>query len=293
MAAEAVAEEATAVMEARQIPVMAVAEEATAVMAEMEAIVVEEAEEAFSPPEATGVLMGPLPEAEEEEASAPEMPETEEAVHASYSTRKREIDMNYIITKDGEYVNTIVADESFVTSYCMKNGYNFSKIEDSSGTQTNIIDQAKTTKHTELSEACQSTIYNGATITLSDGSQQYFTYNDHDQTNIFEMYSAVKAGATQYIYQAQDGSCMVYQAADIITIYSTLAALKTSTLTYYHQLTDYVDTLTSVDDINAVTFGQELTGEYLERFTELITVAAEQMNIVLGITDSSEDTNNA
>ena len=152
---------------------------------------------------------------------------------------------------------------------------------------------AKTTKHTELSEACQSTIYNGATITLSDGSQQYFTYNEHDQTNIFEMYSAVKAGATQYIYQAQDESCMVYQAADIITIYSTLAALKTSTLTYYHQLTDYVDTLTSVEDINAVTFGQELTGEYLERYNELITVAAEQMNIVLGIADSSEDANNA
>ena len=152
---------------------------------------------------------------------------------------------------------------------------------------------AKTAKHAELSEACQSTIYNGATITLSDGSQQYFTYNEHDQTNIFEMYSAVKAGATQYIYQAQDGSCMVYQAADIITIYSTLAALKTSTLTYYHQLTDYVDTLTSVEDINAVTFGQELTGEYLERYNELITVAAEQMNIVLGIADSSEDTNNA
>ena len=155
------------------------------------------------------------------------------------------------------------------------------------------INEAKTVKHTELSEACQSTIYNGATITLSDGSQQYFTYNEHDQTNIFEMYSAVKAGATQYIYQAQDGSCMVYQAADIITIYSTLAALKTSTLTYYHQLTDYVDTLTSIDDINAVTFGQELTGEYLERYNELITVAAEQMNIVLGIADSSEDTNNA
>ena len=155
------------------------------------------------------------------------------------------------------------------------------------------INEAKTVKHTELSEACQSAICNGATITLSDGSQQYFTYNEHDQTNLFEMYSAVKAGATQYIYQAQDGSCMVYQAADIITIYSTLAALKTSTLTYYHQLTDYVDTLTSVEDINAVTFGQELTGEYLERYNELITVAAEQMNIVLGIADSSEDTNNA
>ena len=162
-------------------------------------------------------------------------------------------------------------------------------------TRNNNIDIKKVVeaKHAELSEACQSTIYNGATITLSDGSEQYFTYNEHDQTNIFEMYSAVKAGATQYIYQAQDGSCMVYQAADIITIYSTLAALKTSTLTYYHQLSDYMNSLTSVDEINAVTFGQELTGEYLQKYNELMAVAVEQMSIVLGVTNSFEDTNNA
>ena len=31
--------------------------------------------------------------------------------------------MRYKIFKDGERVNTIVADESFVTDYCEKNGY--------------------------------------------------------------------------------------------------------------------------------------------------------------------------
>ena len=33
--------------------------------------------------------------------------------------------MRYKIFKDGEVVNTIVADEAFVESYCSKNGYTY------------------------------------------------------------------------------------------------------------------------------------------------------------------------
>ncbi len=36
--------------------------------------------------------------------------------------------MKYKILKDGEVINTIVADEAFVTDYCAKNGYTFAKI---------------------------------------------------------------------------------------------------------------------------------------------------------------------
>ena len=36
--------------------------------------------------------------------------------------------MKYKIMKDGDVINTIVADEAFVTDYCEKNGYTFEKI---------------------------------------------------------------------------------------------------------------------------------------------------------------------
>lgn len=36
--------------------------------------------------------------------------------------------MNYKILKDGEVINTIVADESFVAEYCAENGYTFEAI---------------------------------------------------------------------------------------------------------------------------------------------------------------------
>ena len=37
--------------------------------------------------------------------------------------------MNYKIFKDGEEINTIVADEAFVTAYCAKHGYTFEEYQ--------------------------------------------------------------------------------------------------------------------------------------------------------------------
>lgn len=37
--------------------------------------------------------------------------------------------MDYEIYKDGTLVNTIVADESFVSAYCEKNGYTYKERE--------------------------------------------------------------------------------------------------------------------------------------------------------------------
>lgn len=36
--------------------------------------------------------------------------------------------MIYKIMKDGKEINTIVADEAFVTDYCQENGYTFEEI---------------------------------------------------------------------------------------------------------------------------------------------------------------------
>ena len=36
--------------------------------------------------------------------------------------------MIYKIMKDGKEINTIVADEAFVTNYCQENGYTFEEI---------------------------------------------------------------------------------------------------------------------------------------------------------------------
>lgn len=145
------------------------------------------------------------------------------------------------------------------------------------------LQKAKDTKNSALSATCQQVIYNGLDVQFSSGVTEHFNYTELDQLNIKEMFDAVRMGAAMYPYQSEDGSCRVYTAEEIITIYQTLAGNKTGNITYYHQLKEYVNSLTTLEEIDAVVYGQELTGEYLEHYNEMIAIAQEQMTTVLSM----------
>ena len=143
------------------------------------------------------------------------------------------------------------------------------------------LDEAQSEKISQLSAVCNALIVAGADIRLADGSTQHFDYSTEDQLNISNMFSAVVLGASCYPYQPANGSCAVYQAADIVTIYTTLAGQKTAQLTYYHQLKDYVQTLETAAAADAVVYGQPLTGAWLEHYNATIQTAQQQMQAVL------------
>lgn len=136
-------------------------------------------------------------------------------------------------------------------------------------------------KLSSLSNSCNEQITNGAEITLSDKSVKTFSYSIEDQANVSEMFNAIIMGATSYPYHANGEGCKMYSAEDIVVIYSTLTTLKTSQVTYYNQLREYTKTLEFVPDIQAVIYGQELTGTYLETYNELMQNAAIEMQKVL------------
>lgn len=142
-------------------------------------------------------------------------------------------------------------------------------------------EEIKNQKVIELSNACNQVITNGTNIKLSDGSEKHFTYSIEDQANISEMFNAVLLGATSYPYHANSDDCMMYSSKDIVSIYSTLSALKTSQTTYFNQLRKYVKTLTDISKVNSVEYGQELTGEYLLTYSSLMQNAKEQMETIL------------
>lgn len=143
------------------------------------------------------------------------------------------------------------------------------------------IEQLKITKLNEISTACNTAINNGTQVQLSDGTTKQFSYALEDQSNISEMFTAVMVGATSYPYHADGENCVVYSAQDIIAIYSTLTGFKTAQTTYHNQLKAYVQSLDNAQDVMAVQYGQELTGEYLEKYNQLMAVAQGQMEIIL------------
>lgn len=143
------------------------------------------------------------------------------------------------------------------------------------------VDAAKDAKLTDISAACRAAIESGQDITLSDGKSYHFDYTIEDQSNISSMWNAVSAGATCFPYHAKGGMCTIYSAADIVTIYMTLAGLQTAQTTYHNQLKAMIKSLDSVDDVESVVYGQPLEGIYLDTYNQMMKTAQEQMAKVL------------
>lgn len=129
----------------------------------------------------------------------------------------------------------------------------------------------------ELRLAKDSKIQNGADVNLSDGTQKHFFYGVSEQTDISSMFNAIMLGMDSYIYHSEDGGCDIYEKEDIILIHSTLSSLKTKEETYFGQLVKYVKTLATIPDVQKVTYGDELTGTFLEEYNRLLTYAMTQM----------------
>lgn len=144
------------------------------------------------------------------------------------------------------------------------------------------VETAKESKLKEIADTCEATIYAGMDVTLSSGDIKHFSYTANDQANVSEMFTALAGGATEFPYHADDESCEVYSAKDIVIIYSNLSMMKTSQITYQNQLKQYVKTLTTTKEVEAVVYGQDLTGEYLETYNNLVAIAKEQMEKVIG-----------
>lgn len=193
----------------------------------------------------------------------------------------------YVLDKNNIVINTIALDEStnpdVFAAIADNRMFNIGDEWTPPPPTEEELQKAKDTKNGALSATCQQVIYAGLDIQFSSEVTEHFNYNELDQLNIKEMFDAVRMGAAMYPYQSEDGSCRVYTAEEIITIYQTLAGNKTGNITYYHQLKEYVNSLTTLEEIDAVVYGQELTGEYLEHYNEMIAIAQEQMTTVLSM----------
>lgn len=143
------------------------------------------------------------------------------------------------------------------------------------------VEVARAVKIAEISADCSAAIDAGTSVDLPSGTREEFTYTVADQANVSEMFTACLAGATGYIYHANNSPCKTYPAADVVAIYGTLSMYKTGQLTYHNQLRQFVNSLTTAEDIQTVTYGQALIGEYMTQYNDLMAEAQTQMDAVL------------
>ena len=141
-------------------------------------------------------------------------------------------------------------------------------------------------KIADLSKQSKESIENGVDVQLSSGETEHFDLTSDDQANLSNMFSAMVLGATSYPYHCKDGNCKIYSKEDISKVYVTTMLYITSHNTRFNQLKQLCNSYEGKGDeyqseFNAISYGMDLTGEYLVNYNTMMNEAQEQINTVL------------
>lgn len=142
------------------------------------------------------------------------------------------------------------------------------------------IETIRNMKLKEISDACNHTIISGIDIEFNK-EKVHFNLSIEDQSNINNLFRVVELGGTEFPYQSDGGECRIYTAAEIAQIYIASQTLITTQTTYHNALKQYVQSLSSIEDIDAVTYGMELPEPYLTSVNKKLATAKAQMDAIV------------
>lgn len=142
---------------------------------------------------------------------------------------------------------------------------------------TPALEEARRLKISELSAACRNMIMNGVDIIIN-GECEHFSYKQEDQITIRQLFDIATASNAPVYYHADHTACKLYTVDEIAKLYSAAMIHKAHHLTYFNQLRAYLESLHDIEKINAVSYGQELTGAYLNVYQDAIKQANEAVD---------------
>ena len=122
------------------------------------------------------------------------------------------------------------------------------------------VEAVKQMKIAQLSARCKSTIEAGFDLELRGGIH-HFSLTTQDQLNLMSLSIAAQ---TQSLipYHADGEECTFYSAEEINIIINEATTFKNYHLSYYNSLKAYVDSLDTIEAINAITYGTTIPDEY-------------------------------
>lgn len=136
------------------------------------------------------------------------------------------------------------------------------------------LEEVKGDKIKEISDTCKETIFKGINVTLSDGNTKHFSLKTEDQINLNGLLGQINLGNIKpengVPYHADGEMCTLFSIVDFTLIANTAMSFILRQTTYCNHLMSYVKSLENVNDVQAVVYGQELTGEFLESYNNII-----------------------
>lgn len=138
------------------------------------------------------------------------------------------------------------------------------------------LEEIKSKKITELSEICNFNIVHGVYMEI-DGEQKLFSYKTEDQSNLLNALQIAIATQMSMPYHADGCDCRLFSPEEITQLYVLEMTNLTHNQTYTNQLKMYINTLETKEEITAISYGNELTGKYLETYNMIM----EQSKLVI------------
>ena len=130
------------------------------------------------------------------------------------------------------------------------------------------LENIKKNKIDEMSKACETAIEYGVEV---DG--KHYSYTVQDQSNMLNAMNLAKETGMEVPYHADGESCGLYDYGAISAIYIQETMNLTTNQTYFNQLKLYILSISDVDktdDIATIKYGDKLTGEFLNKYNEIM-----------------------
>ncbi len=141
----------------------------------------------------------------------------------------------------------------------------------------NSLEAARKAKLDELSKECSVRISNGVWV-----EGEHYTYDLTDQNDIKTCVEMAAATGLDIPYHATDLPCRLYTAEEIAQIYVAQETNLTHQTTYHNQLKLYTMSLSTKEEIEKITYGQELEGEYLNTYNMVMAQAGKIIQVYIG-----------
>ena len=122
------------------------------------------------------------------------------------------------------------------------------------------IEFAREAKINEMSRACRQTIESGFDLELR-GETHHFSLTTQDQLNLMSL-SVLAQTQTLIPYRADGEECTFYTSDEINTLVQKMNELKIYNTAYYNALKEYINSLETIEEIGAITYGTPIPDQY-------------------------------
>lgn len=132
------------------------------------------------------------------------------------------------------------------------------------------VEYMKKCKISEMNNTCNKVITDGFDTVLSDGKTHHFSLTTQDQLNLITLSTLLESGEVAIPYHADGELCKFYSVKDIETIITMATSFKTYHVSYFNALRTYIESLNTIENIRAITYGTPIPEEYQSEVLKML-----------------------